>query len=244
MPLMRKINPSLNETLTAEAEIFNSVQDIFQNEIERIREVLALEDGERLVLSIPKIKALRVTPPILYAMLNTYGFSFSNIKSILNALQANPGKEFLSDDHILLKDRDTLIIEKRIGSVENAEIEIPKDISSLESPVCMAFSRYTKNVDFAFPDKHSIATFDADKLIFPLKLRKWREGDSFIPLGMQGRKKLSDFFIDNKINRFEKDRIWLLLSGGQIIWIIGHRIDDRYKISPETKNVFEVILKN
>ena len=89
--------------------------------------------------------------------------------------------------------------------------------------------------------KSNIAQFDLDKLQFPLSLQRWKKGDFFYPLGMRGRKKLlSDFFIDQKLSLFEKENVWLLYSGNNIVWIIGYRMDDRLKISDNTADVFQV----
>jgi tRNA(Ile)-lysidine synthase len=84
----------------------------------------------------------------------------------------------------------------------------------------------------------TIAQFDFDKLVFPLTLRKWEKGDVFYPIGMKGKKKLSDYFIDKKLSLLEKDNSWVLESNGQIIWVVGQRMDDRYKISPQTKKIY------
>jgi tRNA(Ile)-lysidine synthase len=88
--------------------------------------------------------------------------------------------------------------------------------------------------------KASIACLDINKLVFPLQLRKWKRGDWFIPLGLKGKKKLSDFFVDQKISVADKEKTWLLLSGDDIVWVIGKRIDNRYRITTKTQSAFVV----
>ena len=88
------------------------------------------------------------------------------------------------------------------------------------------------------PKSPNSATLDFDKLVFPLEIRKWQQGDTFYPFGMKGKKKLSDFFIDNKVPLNRKEDTWLLTSEGKIVWVIGMRIDDRFKVTDETKKIY------
>ena len=88
-----------------------------------------------------------------------------------------------------------------------------------------------------------MAYINADKLVYPLMLRKWKEGDSFVPFGMSGKKKLSDFFIDNKLSLIDKQQQWVLLSGNDIVWIIGQRTDNRYRVDENTKTVLKIEYK-
>ena len=124
---------------------------------------------------------------------------------------------------------------------------LPKKIFSkqnyIRTPIKLRFNKININ-DFCINKSKKIAALDFDKLTFPLTLRKWKSGDFIYPLGLNGKKKLSDFLIDNKFSQFEKEKIWLLLSGDQIIWIIGHRIDDRFKIKEKTKNIYIIELLN
>jgi tRNA(Ile)-lysidine synthase len=98
--------------------------------------------------------------------------------------------------------------------------------------------------DFQIPESSDIAVLDNNKLRYPLQLRHWKKGDYFIPLGLKGRKKLSDFFIDRKINTLDKEKIWLLVSENNIVWVAGYQIDNRYKVLPETENILQIELKN
>jgi tRNA(Ile)-lysidine synthase len=88
------------------------------------------------------------------------------------------------------------------------------------------------------------AQLNAEKIQFPITIRKWMQGDRFIPLGMKSKKLISDYFIDEKFSMIEKEQCWLLTSGEDVIWIIGNRIDDRYKITPQTRSILEIKLKD
>ncbi len=173
-----------------------------------------------------------------------YGYTFTDAQNILISLQAVPGKTFYSEHYILLKDRNTVIIEKNDIMKQNREYEIPDGCKELYSPIRLSLKKAPRDSDFQIPTSPNSIALDADKVIFPLKLRLWAKGDYFFPLGMGGRKKLSDFFIDRKINVLEKERMWLLLSQDDIIWIVGQQIDNRYRICLETKNILLITLKN
>ena len=118
--------------------------------------------------------------------------------------------------------------DKRIDQVE----EMTKEI---KHPIQLNFSK-TDNLEWI--KNKNIAQLDYDKLQFPLTLRKWKKGDKFMPLGMQTFKKLSDFFIDNKFSILDKNKQWLLCSNNDIVWVVGHRIDERYKLQSKTKKVY------
>ena len=107
-------------------------------------------------------------------------------------------------------------------------------------PIHLCFSKLEKTPDCVIDKSSDVAQLDFDKLKFPLTLRHWRHGDRFHPLGMKGSKLLSDFFVDQKFTEWQKRKVWLLVSAdGDILWVVGHRIDDRFKIKKETKSIFE-----
>jgi tRNA(Ile)-lysidine synthase len=244
IPLMQKINPSILDTLIQESEIFDATYQVYKKEIDGTKKAITIKQTYPIELSIAKILSLRLSAPILYELLNQYDFSYSDTSDILNSLTSESGKQFYSDSHILLKDRTTLIIDKTEPESKDEVLDIFENTTSLNEPLRMTLNRQKYDPEISIPDNNFSVCLDYDKLQFPLKLRHWNQGDFFIPLGMKGRKKLSDFFIDNKINRLEKKKIWLLISGSDIVWLIGYQIDDRYKICGNTKNVLTIKVKN
>jgi tRNA(Ile)-lysidine synthase len=246
IPLLLRINPALNDTLFQESEIFASTYSLYNNSLEKIRKSITHESSDLYSLSIPRILELQLTPSILFDILSPYEFSFSDINSIFSCLQAEPGKKFYSKSHVLLKDRNMLVIEKIDPDDDEAKTEysVSEACKIIDKPIQLSFRNVQRTNDFRIPDSGNEIAVDSDKLSFPLTIRKWKDGDYFFPLGMKGKKKLSDFFIDRKINLLEKKKIWLLLSGDEIIWIMGHQISERYKIDRETKNVLVITLKN
>ena len=244
VPLIERINPSFTETVIEEAEIFQTAYQLYGNEIENIRRAITIPDKHRTIFSIPKIISLRLTAPAVFDLISCYGFTYSDSKDLVNLLVAEPGRKLISDKFILLKDRNRIIIEKKPDEKTDDEYYINEDATSISKPIKLTFNRMIRGQDFQIPESSDIAVLDNNKLRYPLQLRHWKKGDYFIPLGLKGRKKLSDFFIDRKINTLDKEKIWLLVSENNIVWVAGYQIDDRYKVLPETENILQIELKN
>ena len=125
-----------------------------------------------------------------------------------------------------------------IKSVKDEEIRIEAGQEELTSPIHLCFSQFEKTGDFVIDKSPNVALLDANKIQFPLTLRHWRHGDRFHPLGMKGSKLLSDFFVDQKFTEAQKANVFLLVSDDdEVLWVVGHRIDDRYKVTSETKSI-------
>ena len=141
-----------------------------------------------------------------------------------------------------MKDREVLIISKNDdhGEINKEEFLIYPDLIKGDAPFPLFLKTDEYHSDYIIQKDPNSLQVDFDKLIFPLTLRKWRKGDWFIPFGMKGRKKLSDFFSDNKFNLFQKEETWVVCSENQIVWIVNYRTDDRFKISSNTKKVFTI----
>mgnify|MGYP002738631497 FL=1 len=145
-------------------------------------------------------------------------------------MDAQTGKQLFSKTHRLLKNRDELLLME-ITSEEDAVVAVPEQ--GIESPIQLKIERVDKMEQAA----DEIIYVDYDRLQFPLTLRKKRAGDVFYPFGMKGKKKLSKYFKDEKFSIFEKENTWLLCSGDEIVWVVNHRMDSRFKVDAETKNI-------
>ena len=194
-----------------------------------------IQKFDKVYLSLSKIKGLKEDNLIVYEAIKDYGFANSSNNIIRAYLQKKSGKLFYSKHHRLLVDRDKLIINKINKDQYFVPIKIFKRDLQIDSPIKIKFSTSNK---ISFTDDPFSESFDFDKLRFPLLLRNWHEGDKFIPLGMKNFKKLSDFFIDEKISISEKDATWLLFSESNLVWVIGKRIDDRFKVTSKTKKTY------
>lgn len=234
MPVLREINPSIEQTFIENALRMASVERLYQQQISTIRSELFqnLPNGS-MQISIEKLLLLKSDARyVLYEILKVYGFTDAVTVQIIAGLSNQSGKIFHSLTHTLLKNRACLLLEKQIQ-------EIPS-LSHTTDFECSFNVQYPASLLKTYPVNDKIAYFDASFASMPLEMRYWQEGDFFYPLGMQHKKKLSDFFTDNKVALTEKHRIPIVLHKGQIIWIVGYRIDERFKVTTKTSKILKL----
>tara|TARA_B100001142_G_scaffold229798_1_gene227952 strand:- start:15401 stop:16714 length:1314 start_codon:yes stop_codon:yes gene_type:complete len=237
VPLLKEMNPKIKEVISDEISILTSVSKIFQEQVQSKREeLIRRKDGvyQINILDLLKLNHLEV---YLFEILKP--FNFKEVKQIIRAFNSQSGKIFFSGTHQLIIDRERILISD--VEKEGLVIEISETDLNISDPLNFNFS-VSENTKIINDSK--IAKLDFDKLSFPLTLRKWCDGDRFKPFGMGNFKKLSDFFIDEKYSIFDKKKQWILCSGDDIVWIVGKRIDDRYKIDTKTKKVYIAKLLN
>lgn len=239
VPVLKELNPNLEETFKANAQRFSELEQLLHHRVEELREALFTQqpDGE-IFISLNDLKKLAPRQTLLYGLLNPFNFTEPVIRDLIRALNGQPGKAFHSTTHQIIVDREHLILiekdqstprELMIGNTEG-EYRWQNDLYRSYSAPVSAFKNKTSN---------TIVQLDHKLLHFPLKLRSWRNGDYFYPFGMKGKKKLSDYFIEQKIPRQLKGKIAVLENGnGEILWIAGYRSDDRYKISFTSEKIF------
>ena len=164
---------------------------------------------------------------LLFEWLRDYGFNEDQVHFIHEALNSGqPGTNFFSPTHRV--------------TIERNGLELTPICQQNATPLELSYEQITNDCSFVMDTSNRVAQLDYEKLSFPLQIRKWQAGDRFHPLGMKGSKLLSDFFVDQKFTEWQKRKVWLLVSAdGDILWVVGHRIDDRFKIKKETKTIFE-----
>jgi tRNA(Ile)-lysidine synthase len=172
-------------------------------------------------------------------MLSEFGFGGSLLDDILSSIDGPPGKQFFSPTHRLVKDREELILTP-LGDDEKRRYYLELESGQIFDPVDLEWIIVENTEKFSIPKDPNIACLDLDLLDFPLILRRWEKGDSFNPFGMKGMKKISDFLIDEKVSLPDKEKTWLLASGQKIVWVVGYRIDDRFRINPSTSQVLMI----
>ena len=247
VPVLRELNPKIETTISSTIKRLQVVEAIYKKEIEKQRLDIVFNSDDISMISIEKLKKLNPISSYLYEFLNPFNFNESQVEEIRKCLDGESGKEFFSRTHQLIKDRTHLII----GEIElykflphfkpptNGKLQtlIHKETSMImKDKLHLNFNLQKPFTEI--PKSPNSATLDFDKLVFPLEIRKWQQGDTFYPFGMKGKKKLSDFFIDNKVPLNRKEDTWLLTSEGKIVWVIGMRIDDRFKVTDETKKIY------
>lgn len=239
-PVLREINPNFEFALKKDIEYLNDTEFIFRREIEKTKKEIIETEQEVIKINISKLKQLNPMKIYLYEILSEYGFNETNINDILSCLDEISGKQFFSKTHRLVKDREYIFIDVIKNNTTNDFFLIDNCQSSLIYPLKMQIEllRDLKFINIS-KDKN-IAMLDADLLKFPLILRKWRQGDSFVPFGMRKEKKLSDYFTSNKYSLLDKENQWILCSEEKIVWLVSERIDDRFRISNKTKNILKI----
>jgi tRNA(Ile)-lysidine synthase len=238
LPLLNEINPSVRQTLYNSLEYFEGGFTIYQQAIDKIKESIVHKQSDLVKMDIDIIKKQVHIPTVMFELLHPYGFNSAQIAQITEHLDAESGRQFNSETYNLIKDRKYLILyaknEKQTGQYSISQTDI-----EMHEPFSMKINRLTIDPNFRVSKENNTIHLDISKLVFPLELRRWHEGDTFYPFGMNKRKKISDFFIDNKFSLWEKEQTWLLLSGNDIVWIVGKRVDNRFRITTDTSEVIE-----
>ncbi|MHB8261815.1 MAG: tRNA lysidine(34) synthetase TilS [Bacteroidia bacterium] len=240
IPALKELNPSFEQTLTNEIEILQQTNLILKKEVEKQKKRLISKDenGIFLKINIDKLNKTTASKLILFELIKDFGFNSSQASDIYNSLHAQSGKTFTSDTHIIIKDRSSLIIKKTEENIAS-EFLINKGDTEINHPIKLKISIMKGNIK-SIPNKDftsNKAFIDTDKITFPLLVNRWKTGDKFMPLGMKGFKKLSDFFTSEKASLFDKQNQWIIRSKNDIVWLVGKRIDDRFKVTTSTKNI-------
>ena len=232
IPLLREMNPSIDKTIDNEISILEDTFSIYNDSIESVfkKIVVNTKNGYKIL----QAELLKLNPLKAYVYEFFQRFGFTDFDAITSSIGKESGVQFFSKSHKLLIDREYVIVEK-ISKENFSEAIIKKDFNAISVPINLSFQILEERVsDFS----NYSACFDYDKLKFPLKIRTWKDGDRFVPLGMKQYKKISDFFIDIKLDVFAKEKTFLLCSDDKIIWIVGHRIDDSFRVTTKTKKTY------
>jgi tRNA(Ile)-lysidine synthase len=236
LPVLEQINPGYLKTIARDMRSLGEAEEIFNQAVRMKKESLFQGSPDRLTVEIAALRSLKPRSTWLYELFSPYGFSREQCEGIARMMVSSPGRRSISPTHQLFKDRDHLILLRtEVRPVQRYYLDSPEQHSSLPFP--MDVEIVDRDQLKTIPPEPSVACLDLDLIQFPLTLRHWLHGDYFFPLGMDQMKKVSDFFVDNKVPLPEKDQTWILASGRKIVWIVGLRIDHRFRITEQTKRV-------
>lgn len=243
VPVLKEINPDLFSGMFQTAKRLRETEMIQEQVIHEVRQVVQKQQGDDFYFELEKIKRLKPRALFLYELLKPFQFKENVIEDMIRSWDQQPGKIFYSENFSLLKDRHHFIVSPI--KKESREMLYLQDVE--QSALWRNKKIITKKVsakNFKWVTDKKTACLDFDLLTFPLQVRSWQEGDYFYPLGMKTKKKLSDFFTGEKVSLNHKNEIPLFISGNDIVWVGKYRLDERYKISPSTKSVYIIELRD
>jgi tRNA(Ile)-lysidine synthase len=243
VPLLKNINPSLENTFYQNARHLEETIRIANAYINERVDALVQDVEKEYVLKKEALLQEPYLASILFKVLHPLAFNSSQVEKVIDTLKSDPlsGKMFYSSTHTLLMDRETIIIKERDIISLKKEVYQFSFLEELEQFESLKI-KVTKTNIFDFSNTKQLAV-NADKLVFPLSIRRKKTGDRFHPFGMKQTKKLSDFFGNNKLTEFDKQAVWILENGNnEIIWVMGHRSDERYRIKGNEVNLYKIEL--
>jgi len=237
IPALKSLNPNFLDGFAKTTQHLKETRLIIDEAVENAKEKIAITTkNNEIQLKVEELKKLKHPKAYLYEILKPFGFTAWN--DVASLLDAQSGKQVFSKTHCILKDRDFLIVSKNSSDNENLEFNIDENQTKIEADK-IKFRISELKDDHVISHLNTIF-IDKSKLTWPLVLRKWKNGDYFYPLGMQGKKKVSKYFKDEKFSLVQKETTWLLCSDNKIIWIVNHRLDDRFKVTENTATILKI----
>ena len=235
VPDLKDIHPTFMNNFLRTLEHLKGSSDVLNNYTARLKSDLFRQEGDTWRIFVEDLAALEPLNPLLYALFEEYGFTeWDNVRGLLSA---GSGKQILSKTHRLVRDRSELLLAPFKTQDEEA-YQFTLDASKIDGPVPMEILQ----ADGIGETSKSILYVDKETLNNRLEVRKWKKGDYFYPLGMKGKKLISKYFKDEKLNALEKESQWLLFSGKDLVWVIGRRADERFKVRPQSRSILKFSL--
>jgi len=241
IPKFKEIQPDFESILVQNIKHFEESYQFIQKHVDGIRDSLFLREGEFIKIEKELLKNYINDHYLLFELFKPYQFQKNILKDLCSVFDNSMGQVFESESHELLLDRENLFLREK-GSTGSFEYKIDNIDSRIE--IGSKCFHMVLEMGEQIQSERTSVQVDYNKLIFPLVLRSWNIGDVFKPLGMDGSKKVSDYFIQQKLSRFEKEAVPILVNGnGELIWIAGMRLDNRVKVTENTKKVLTLVYK-
>lgn len=241
VPQLRKLNPRLEVTFKCTLTRMVQTEAVFNEHVERIQKKIGHYEGSFYYIAIHTIKDQIWAPVVAWELLKAFGFNFAQINQLLTQKNTKNGAMMETGSHQLYVDRGHWIVIPRVTH-NTTTYMLPRTTRSLKVPPYTLACTHISYTQYTIGASRQVAALDSTQLHFPLTIRKWQPGDVFYPLGMQKKKKISDFLIDTKVPIPLKAQTWVVTSDDKIVWVMGHRIDERFKIIATTQQVYEMRL--
>ena len=242
IPIFQEINPSFNNTIIETARRFSETENLLSAFITAIEDRVLVTEGQNIIFRPDTVSEEIKNTTVLFELFRNYGIRSSQLGELEKLIRAKTGSSLHTGTHRLVKDRNRIIITRnRTENTESYNIMTAEDFYRVPFIDSVEFTGYER--DYIIPLEPDIACLDADLACFPFQIRKWQEGDAFYPLGMKGRKKISDYLTDKKKSLPAKENTWVMISEGNIIWVLGERIDNRYRITASTHDIIIIRMK-
>jgi len=244
LPAIKEFFPAVEENILHNIERLTEVEFIYDEAIKIYKHKLVEVKGSEEHIPILKLQKTAPLKTIIWELIKDKDFTAAQVNEVVKLMEAGNGSYITSAFYRIIKNRKWLVITPKQPVDETTLIIIDnKPGTQIFENAGLIFEEVKTVADYKISTSPNIAQLDAGKIIFPLILRKWKQGDYFYPLGMRKKKKLSKFFIDQKLSITDKEKIWVLEMDKKIVWVIGLRIDDRFKIEPSTKIILKITSK-
>lgn len=244
IPVIEKIYPQLLDNLSESINRFKEVTELYDQSVALHKKKLIEVKGDEV--QIPVLKLLKSTPrrTIIYEIIKEYGFTTLQVEEIEKLLTSESGKYITSATHRILRNRGWLVISS-LNIIREHIVVINKEEQEAFFDQMRLRVKWLEGESIKYATDNTLATLDAKEVRFPLIIRRWKEGDYFYPLGMKKKKKkLSRFFIDQKLSLTQKEKIWVVESHKKIVWVIGYRIDERFKVTSCTQRALQLSISS
>ncbi len=244
IPAISKVYPQVKENLQDNVQRFKEIEKLFQFSVGELKKKLCRHKKNEIHIPVKQLMAYK-NKALIYEMIKGFGFNEKQVEEVIKLANSDSGKFIQSpdDNYRIIKHRHWFIISP-VVAMESENIIIEEGVSSVQFAVGSLKLNRLAIVGHQLPTANSVACLDAKEITFPLLLRKYKTGDYFYPLGMKKKKKINRFLIDQKLSKTEKENIWVIESAQRIIWVVGHRIDDRFKVTEKTKQVLRLTLQS
>lgn len=241
IPQVQTVFPQAEDNLLHNIRRLQETATLYNALVEDLKKKICERKGEEVHIPVLKLMPYQNTS-LPYEIIKDFGFGEPFVAELLKLAGAGSGKYISNESYRIIRHRAWFIIAPKSITATTLVLEKEEERVAFDNQeMVLTFIEVEK---FSLDKSPSVAQLDAGEVQFPLLLRKWKKGDYFYPLGMRKKKKLSRFFIDQKLSQTQKEKVWVLESHKRIVWIVGHRIDDRFKVAENTRKVLQLSLSS